>query len=393
MTKSTAPTPNSEIKGHLDFYLEEGISPVRQDISDLGKHLSRREALYRSMGLLPITFRDRRVLEVGPGSGDNSLFIATCMPSEYDLLEPNPVAVEDIKALYEKFELPHRQPTVIPKKLQDFDTDRPYDVILCEGWLGGSEGERQLLKKLSRFVAPGGVMVLSFLPPTGAVATLIRRMLAYRILPEDSDLKTGTELLTSAFGSHLSTLTHMSRAVELWLQDNILNPALLAQLLTPGTIAETLGQNFGLYGCNPRLFTDWRWYKSVSGKTEVENTLFLETFDGHLHNLVDFRFVHPARDLALNRDLEQACLALYAVQAETEKSSPELFEKIATPQLRIIRDNLEGISPETAAALNEALELLQRPTLNAEDIAGAQKFAGMFGREMCYLAATRTLTT
>ncbi|SVE28106.1 uncharacterized protein METZ01_LOCUS480960, partial [marine metagenome] len=75
---------------HLDYYLEKNISPVEQDISDFGRHLDRREALYRSLGIYSNAIKGKRVLEVGPGSGQNSLHLAHSMPEELVLVEPNP---------------------------------------------------------------------------------------------------------------------------------------------------------------------------------------------------------------------------------------------------------------------------------------------------------------
>ena len=41
----------SNTQDHLGFYLEHEISPVRQDISNLDKHMERRGSLYRYLGL------------------------------------------------------------------------------------------------------------------------------------------------------------------------------------------------------------------------------------------------------------------------------------------------------------------------------------------------------
>ena len=45
----TSPKTNKN-NPHLDFYLEHDISPVRQDVSDIHRHLERRGALYRRVG-------------------------------------------------------------------------------------------------------------------------------------------------------------------------------------------------------------------------------------------------------------------------------------------------------------------------------------------------------
>ena len=51
----------------LEFYGAHNISPVRQDINNLDMHYKRREKLYRQCGIPTIAFRDRNILEIGPG--------------------------------------------------------------------------------------------------------------------------------------------------------------------------------------------------------------------------------------------------------------------------------------------------------------------------------------
>src|SRR5438045_7944899 len=67
----------------LDFYRRHGISPVRQDIRNLDVHFARRAALYRHLGLLPTFLLGRTILEIGPGSGFNSVYTASLGPSRY----------------------------------------------------------------------------------------------------------------------------------------------------------------------------------------------------------------------------------------------------------------------------------------------------------------------
>ena len=83
--------PPTEPKSHLGFYLEHGISPVSQDISNLSTHLERRSSLYRYLGLPSGYFAGKKVLEVGPASGHNSLYVASRNPDKFDLFPRKPV--------------------------------------------------------------------------------------------------------------------------------------------------------------------------------------------------------------------------------------------------------------------------------------------------------------
>ena len=85
----------------VEFYTRHKISPVRQDITDLRVHFERRASLYRHLGILPMAIAGRTVLEIGPGSGHNSLYTASLRPSRYVLVEANRTGGDDIERFFD----------------------------------------------------------------------------------------------------------------------------------------------------------------------------------------------------------------------------------------------------------------------------------------------------
>ena len=57
----------------IEYYGKHEMSPVKQDLSDFNRHCAKREKLYRQLGMPVIAFEGKRILEVGPGSGYNTL--------------------------------------------------------------------------------------------------------------------------------------------------------------------------------------------------------------------------------------------------------------------------------------------------------------------------------
>src|SRR6202035_3355566 len=112
------------VPGHLDYYLRHGLNPVRYEMADRQRHLDRRASLYRLLGLPPLLFRGARVLEVAPGSGQNSLYVAGLQPRELVLVEPNPVAQRDIKDLYSSQCRSPIQPRLVESTFQAFSSDQ-----------------------------------------------------------------------------------------------------------------------------------------------------------------------------------------------------------------------------------------------------------------------------
>ena len=137
----------------LEYYVNEGISPVHYDLSDLNKHFQIRANLYRLLGLVPGFLKGKDIIEVAPGSGHNSIYIATLLPRTYDLVEPNPVALKDISEIFGNLSIGHTKPNLFQESLDDFKSDTLYDIVITEGWPGGFlDYEKSMLVKLSSFV-------------------------------------------------------------------------------------------------------------------------------------------------------------------------------------------------------------------------------------------------
>ena len=375
----------------LKFYIDNNISPVHQDISDLEKHFQVRSSLYRLLGLPSHFFRSQNILEVAAGSGHNSLFISSLIPNSYDICEPNPIAVQDIKNLYNDLSIPHTRPRIFTQRLEDFLEEESYDIVICEGWLGGlKKYEQDMLKKLARFVVKDGILILTFFPPIGGISSFLRRLMAFRIISIDDDINSQTEILCSAFSSHLNTLSSISRTHQHWLQDCLLNPHIYVGPLSPNICFDVLGNEFAIYNSVPKLAHDWRWYKSLYGNSREFNLQFLKSYDAACHNLIDYRFVYNNRDINDNRKLESLCFDLIKNAKRYDTSGYSAYKEHIAAILKSIIDNIDCAElRETTTALSEAAALLECQHISPEAIANMKYFSSLFGREQCYMSFIR----
>lgn len=379
---------------HLDYYIKHNISPVRYDLSSVDAHFERRASLYRSLGLLPLAFRHAEVLEVAVGSGQNSFYVASLQPRSLTLLEPNPRGIADIQALYGNQKIPHTAPTLIEKKLEDFQPDRQWDVVLCENWLGASAHERGLLRKLGGFVAKDGMLVVTAVSPIGFAPNMIRRALAAKLSKPGLSFEARTQLLVSAFSSHLATIDAMTRSAEDWVHDNMMNPAYFDLCLTVPMIVEELGAAFEIAGSNPVFAQDWRWFKSLYGDARQFNAHFLREYCAVCHNFFDYRQILPSSGGDTNQAVENAAHNLINLVREFENtrdsSTAVKGEAGLLDGLLKFVTAAAGILPAPAlAAINEAITLLSQPVVSAEQVAGMKGFAGLFGRETLYVSLNK----
>ena len=374
----------------VEFYRQHGISPVGQDISNLEIHFTRRAALYRHLGLLPGVFRARSVIEVGPGSGYNSLFTATLGASRYVLLEGNPRGVADIEKLFGQYGLRDRI-EIVSALVQDYDAPDRFDFVICEGMLAlaGVPDPAALLQSVVRLVAPGGVLVITTIDAMSDFAETLRRLFAHLLLDPAAQLTEQAAALTPVFSPHLATIAGMSRPHGDWVIDNLLNPASIGPYLSIPDAVAGVGDGFAVFGSSPHFLTDWRWYKTiVPGQTRY-NEIAVDQYWQNAHNLLDHRRLFPARVADDNRRCYAHCKSIRGLVRQFETTRDLKLIAGIREELRALAADAATFSADIAAALSDAESLLARSPVDAGRVAASAGFGSWFGRGQQYLSFTR----
>ena len=372
---------------HLKFYLEHGVSPVNQDIKNLQRHLERREALYRFLGVSKNFLNEKEIMEVGPGSGQNSLYIASCLPSKLVLVEPNPSGIKQIKENFSCFNLEHTKPEILNNDFLTLPNFYEVDFAIAECFLGKTELGIKLIKKLESIVKKNGVIILTSTPFIGLLATSLRAALAYRLIDKNVlDFSYHTNILLNAFSSHLISLSDMSRSHTDWVQDNLLNPGALVELIHPVELIKTMS-NSTLLASNPTIFEGWEWYKSYFGNKKKFEEEWINQYYEKSHNLLDTTTVSGSRDKDENIELEDLCeKANLRIIELREHDGPD--EKL----ISIVRNILNQIPTShkmVKISIVEWLECYQSNQLNSKNVAELKTFRNWFGRELIYQSFTK----
>ncbi|MEQ8815095.1 MAG: class I SAM-dependent methyltransferase [Thalassobaculum sp.] len=371
----------------LNFYMSQRISPVRQDISNLTAHYRRRGALYHSLGLPPITLRGRRVLELGPGTGENALATLSYEPAELTLVDGNPSSLGACRRNLSPHLGGGTKIRFIRSLIEDFQIDARYDVVLCEGVIPFQVDPVTFARSLSRYVAPGGVLVVTCIDGVQFIGEVARRLIADSLIPFDTPARRRHDALQPVFAPHLDSLSGMTRSHTDWIYDNLLIPY-TGRLFGIQDAIEALGEEFDVFGASPNFGVDWRWYKTLTGEDPGFNSVFLDQYRKNIMNFLDYRVVMPPQDedvgarvLALADDLFDT-----TVDMETRGTNDRL------PHVLQILDEITRFATEDNAVTRKSLEelsaFLSNPSLSSA-IGGLPTFTGFFGRGQQYLSFVR----
>jgi len=374
----------------ISFYTKHKISPIHQDISDFKRHLARREKLYRLLALVPSVFKDRTVLEIGPGGGYNALALFF-WGADVVFVEPNPKAQEELPQLLKSYKIKKGRWKLFSRKIEEFVTNKKYDIVIAEGFIPGLYKRNEVIAKISGLVSPGGVVVVTCMDEMSFFFELVKRLLAHRLIWKQN-AKRFTEkvdLLSRAFLPHLKSLRFASRPIHDWVADNFLNPAIYGEFFSIAECLEEFGDDFMFLGSSPAMFNDYSWYKDFEFDSRKS---LLEQFHTKRHVFMLWDMPESFRKKDANKILVEE---IHGFRMFSSRIEHDLNDKKAgeiTRRLRRIKHLTTSIDARIPKAIDEAISLLLDKDLDEYKIANAKKLVTAFGRGQQYVSLTRRFT-
>lgn len=375
----------------ISFYGKHGISPVHQDLRNFRVHLSRREKLYRMLGLAPVAFKDKVILEVGPGGGYNSLAIFCWGVDRIDFVEPNPTAQKELPQTLAKYGISRQRWRLFPCVLEDLAGKRRYDVILAEGFIPGLYTRKHIISRLKCLVSPGGVVVVTCVDEISFLLELVKRLVARRLLcvSKVEPFEKKVSILSRAFCSHLQTLKYASRPVEDWVTDQFINPALYGKFFSIADAVKEFGCDFTVLGSSPSMFIDCSWYKDTDFDSRGD---LLRQFSEKRHILLSKDMKESARPAGKNNDLAKAAhrLRMFAAEVEDDLTGRNLSEIIR--MFKRVEHLTAEIDVNVSLAIREAILLLRDKKLTDSKISSSRYFSSAFGRGQQWISLVKKFT-
>lgn len=369
----------------VDFYASRGIIPTRQDISDLRRHVERRQSLYRHLGLAPGAFHSASVAEFGPGSGHNAVVTGLMGPKRYLLVDGNPPSLKSTKALLKRY-CPKLRFELRQSSIARFRTEEKFDLVLCEAVIPTQKNPPAFLRHVAGFVQPGGVLVFTCMDPISLLPEMLRRWLAWDLVRDVPAFDDKVALLAEFFRPDLAALPGMSRPAEDWVIDQILHPWAGPLFSIPQAIA-ALGSRAMILGCSPRFLVDWRWYKNIYGPQCTDNSFAVNSYYQLGLNLMDFRVqLGAAAGGTVVKDVEHLSQEIYDRIFARERGTAGFTSRQMIALLKPLTKILRTQSPDTGRSVESFSEFvgsgMKRP-------AALREFRGWWGRGQQYLSFVR----
>ena len=384
-------------RGFLDYYGDHGVIPVSQ--SAAGPEVRRRQrlGLYRTLGVPVLAFRGSRVVEFGPGTGDNSEIVASLGPAAYDLVDGNEAS---LLALGAKLADGRLDPTICRLVRADFNDESidgvgqgSYDVVIAEGCIPGQVDPVATLRRIARYAAPDGLLIVTTVDELSILPEYCCKLAMIPVLREaGGDFERAIAIGTGVFQPHLATLASRSRSVRDWIIDVLLHPLPDGWALSIDHAIESL-LDFDVLGSSPDFATDWRWYKDAEDRSD-RSRRHADQWRSVAHLTLDHRVESSAVGLLpapLHRDLREVVSRIdSATNRIIANPEPAALGDLSEPfhELSRIVAAIPGME-RTVASIDDFRRSIPVLATGRWDYE-YRDFLGWFGRGQQYLALARS---
>ncbi|MBT7589586.1 MAG: class I SAM-dependent methyltransferase [Candidatus Scalindua sp.] len=274
-------------KSLVSYYQESHFNPVPIDLqtsAEWQSHVTKRRNLYEKHLNIPfVLLSGHSVLEFGCNSGENSLVLAS-FGANLTLVEANEQVLSRLKENFKRRNLEDQITSLINGGIENFESDRLYDIVLAEGFLFSLPNRDDMVQKICDLLAPGGIGIISFNDRYGGLLEMIKKMFLYRScqLEKVSSVQSHRSMeLSKIFFEKQYAELNASRPFEAWWRDVLINPFYGWKYFWsfPEILLLLERGNTEVYSSSPPWisYDHFDWYKNVMGPKE-RHSLFLENW-------------------------------------------------------------------------------------------------------------------
>ena len=202
------------------------VSPSHRNLIDSKsktQFFNQRINLFKTLGLPSSFFKNKKVLEIGGGTGEKALFYAF-YGAQVTIVEPNEKSCSIAKEIFSQTKLAKKL-TVINKSLFDIDISiiKKFDMIAAEGVLHHTFHPIENLELILKNMVPNQIILIAIGESNGMLKRELQKMAVKQLAKDDPDMI--SYFVKKLFPEHLLRATKYDlRNAESVIYDNYVNP-------------------------------------------------------------------------------------------------------------------------------------------------------------------------
>jgi hypothetical protein len=253
-----------------EYYEQRKFSPTFANFADeeaFGRYERMRRSLFTAHFHLPTSlFRGASLLEFGPDSGENSLVFAR-WGAHLTLVEPNTNSHPLIRSYFDRFGLGERLASIESVDLDEFRSDRTFDIIDAEGFIASIQPPERWLGVFASLLRSEGFAVISFCGRLSAFFELLWKVAYHRVAGHLGG--PSPEIAWRLFERKWLSVPH-TRSFDSWVKDVLENPVIRRSYMMDAgeLVPEAEKHGLDLYASWPIVIDplDVYWHKNAGSE-------------------------------------------------------------------------------------------------------------------------------
>jgi 2-polyprenyl-3-methyl-5-hydroxy-6-metoxy-1,4-benzoquinol methylase len=387
-SKDMSDVNSKPFNAFIDFYNRHNVIPVSQNIEDLEEFIFRRNYLYTKLGTPLSYFKNRSVLEFGPGGGFNAMATSFYKPELYVFVDASTASLNKLHRHNENRKFNAAKVEIINSTIFDYRDSRKYDCVIIEGVICGQAEPDRMIKHASSFIGDGGTLITTTTSATSVLSEICRKLLRIKISELCPTFESKVSMGASIFKTHLENLGTSTRPIDDWVIDVILNDWEKGRYtFTLINMIDSIGEEFDFYNSSPSFSTDDRWYKKVTNKDVSLNSILTTQYSNIAAFFIDYRI--PLHSILKIKDItsEIETLSRLACDVHDEISLSNSYDKLSE-FFRILQEIKNSLPVEfniTTLAIQDFISTLPKFIENPEN-SEFSAFSKWWGRGQQYVS-------
>lgn len=293
-----------------------------------------------------------------------------------------------MKKLFRDYNIPQERYIINECTIEEAEIQEEFDIIIAEGFLHAIDNCNEIIMRLSGLVKAGGVIVITCMDSIGMFVEQMKRLICHILIKGINDYEDQVKICVNFFEGQMKEARGMSRSIEDWVKDDILNPTFNSKKII--SIEEALDifpENFSLLGSSQKIFTDYSWYKDLEYNERQD---FFRQYKLKRHNFFMTGLDETVLDLDESEFLKKRIDEIRNYAVAYEKEGLNIFLEKIEDNLYDMRLVAEKISKKCLGFVDEVREIVSILKRDREvNFKEYQNFYHSVGRTQQYLSMVK----
>ena len=275
--------------------------------------------------------------------------------------------------------------TIYETALEDFNSEKFYDIIIAEGFISCCSNKKELIGRLKSLCGSRGIVVITCSDEIGFFIESMKRLVYSFVVRDVTSYDDKVNKLTEIISEQMKGLRGASRSPKEYVMEMMLdNMSANGNFLSIEEAIDYFGNEFYLLGTSsPKMFTDYSWFKDIwyDSKLDVKEQFKSKRLSLLMANMPEVVVSTDLSDILVDKISKVVHMSYKYGKNHDEDILVNINDELnlMSKYIDVMPDNFLQVFEEIKLAIGDMIT-------DCVDISKYKRFNAAFGRSQQYVA-------